>query len=135
VPEGLGLIEVKNPTAHRRLPEAYLKNDKTVFRTAINSELNCLYDIMNSVNDLTLNGGSLGTAKGGQDPAEHLSYCFDYLRQSLMCHGDTALEGTQTSLGADIDATDGWNVRHICKPWDRIYTWLDRRKIDDSEWE
>jgi hypothetical protein len=89
---------------------------------------------MNSVNDLILNEGNLGAAKGGVDPDVHLSYCFDYLRQSLMCHGDTALEGLQTSLGSDVDGTDGWNVRHICKPWDRIKTWLDRRKIDDSEW-
>lgn len=89
---------------------------------------------MNSMNDLILSGGVLGPAKGNVETDVHLSYCFDYLRQTLMCHGDTALEGLQTSFGADVDGTDGWNVRHICKPWERIYSWLDRRKIDDSVW-
>lgn len=111
-----------------------MKNNKTVYRQAINGQLECLYDIMNSVNDLILHNGKLGPPKGEVATDIHLSYCFDYLRQSLMCHGDTALEGAQTAFESGVDGTDGWNVRHICKPWDRIYKWLDRRKIDDSVW-
>ena len=130
----MGYIEVNNPSSYRQLPDSYVKNNKTVYRQAVNGQLECLYDIMNSVNDLVLNNGKLGPPKGGVATDAHLSYCFDYLRQSLMCHGDTALEGAQTAFGPGVDSTDGWNVRHICKPWDRINRFLNNRKIDDSVW-
>ena len=89
---------------------------------------------MHAVNDLSVNKGSLRQGGKGETP-EYLSYCFDYLRQAIMCHGDTALEGLHTTFGPEVDGTDGWNTRHVCKPWQRLYTWLDRRKIDESVWD
>ena len=89
---------------------------------------------MHAVNDLSVNKGSLNQAEDGERP-EYLSYCFDYLRQAIMCHGDTALEGLHTTFGPQIDGTDGWNTRHVCKPWQRLYDWLDGKRIDDSVWE
>jgi hypothetical protein len=75
-----------------------------------------------------------GLTREGEDPAEHLSHCFDYLRQAIMCHGDTALEGLQTTFGPDVGGSDGWNVVHVCKKWDEVYDWLEGRRIDDRVW-
>jgi hypothetical protein len=75
-----------------------------------------------------------GLTREGEDPAEHLSHCFDYLRQAIMCHGDTALEGLQTTFGPDVGGSDGWNVVHVCKKWDEVYDWLEGRRIDDRIW-
>jgi hypothetical protein len=98
---------------------------------------------MHGFNDLALNNGKFvmdmgeeddGLTREGEDPAAHLSHCFDYLRQAIMCHGDTALEGLQTTFGPDVGGSDGWNVKHVCKPWNRIYNWLETHRIDDREW-
>ena len=132
---GLGLVEVPNPGKHPRLPAPYVKNDKTVYATSVTQQLHCLYIIMNSVNDLAVNQGFFQTGNGEEYSEAQLSYCFDYLRQVIMCHGDTALEGLQKSPGVGLDGINGLNVRHVCKPWQRIYNRLDRRRIDDSVWQ
>ena len=101
--------------------------------------------IMHGFNDLVINHGSFamemagedsddGLTREGEDPAEHLSHCFDYLRQAVMCHGDTALEGLQTTFGPNVGGSDGWNVKHVCKPWNKIHGWLENKRIDDREW-
>jgi hypothetical protein len=112
----------------------------------VTHQLHCLYMIMTGMNELSLNGGRFvmnmdsggehdeGLTREGEDPAEHLSHCFDYLRQAIMCHGDVALEGLQTTFGPDVGGSDGWNVQHVCKPWDDVYTWLESNRIDDRTW-
>lgn len=135
VTEGLGFIEVPNPGKHPRLPSPHVKNDKTVYATSVIQQLHCLYLIMNAVNDLAVNQGSFGPGQGENEPEIQLSYCFDYLRQVIMCHGDTALEGAQTASGVGLDGINGLNVRHVCKPWQRIYDRLNDKRINDSVWQ
>jgi hypothetical protein len=36
-----------------------------------------------------------------QEVAHHSAHCFDYIRQALMCAGDTTLEG-KTAAGMDL---------------------------------
>lgn len=127
------------------MPNPYFKYNKPVYTTSVTHQLHCLYMIMHGFNDLALNGGSFamdmaggehdeGLTREGEDPAAHLSHCFDYLRQAIMCHGDTALEGLQTTFGPDVGGSDGWNVKHVCKAWDEVYDWLETHRVDDREW-
>jgi hypothetical protein len=53
------------------------------------------------------------------DPV-HLAHCYDYLRQAIMCAGDTTIEG-KTKYG------DGWGSSHQCKDIDSIMAWADER--------
>lgn len=56
----------------------------------------------------------------------HIFHCFDYLRQAVMCHGDTALEGADeygVAEGTDVmsHGTYGIGTTHLCKDWDALY--------------
>ncbi|KAJ3753849.1 hypothetical protein EV360DRAFT_52727 [Lentinula raphanica] len=57
----------------------------------------------------------------------HTNHCLDYLRQALLCQGDTTLEPVHEILvPADVSrnvtehldlVSQGWNVIHRCKDW------------------
>lgn len=49
-----------------------------------------------------------------------MNHCFDYLRQSIMCCGDVALEGEQTTFPPGFDGSDGWDAVH--SPFSMSYT-------------
>lgn len=56
-----------------------------------------------------------------EEALKHVGHCFDYVRNSLMCCGDVALEGQ----GSDIDdpGTLGEASYHVCKNYDAIQAW------------
>ena len=59
------------------------------------------------------------------DIERHVTHCFDYLRQSTECAGDSALEGESTTIDS---MTDGWGNTHICKKKNQVVKWvLDNR--------
>ena len=49
--------------------------------------------------------------------ADHIHHCFDYIRQSLMCAGDMAMEWPRTETDGRRVAVDGWGIPHECKNW------------------
>ncbi len=55
----------------------------------------------------------------GQDHVSdaHIYHCFDYLRQALLCHGDTTLEKARVDAerGTLVRGVDGWGVQHECR--------------------
>lgn len=61
--------------------------------------------------------------------------CFDYLRQSLMCCGDTALEGGSEpeSFPEGIVGTDGWGVQHVCKTYADINVFANEHRAFDLQ--
>ncbi|KAK4560438.1 hypothetical protein LTR86_005634 [Recurvomyces mirabilis] len=139
--EGLGFVEINKSAQYPALAAPYMKYNKTVYTTSVTHQLHCLYMIMHGFNDLALKGSlkmdmdaDEGLTREGEDPADHLAHCFDYLRQAIMCHGDTALEGLQTTFGPDVGGSDGWNTQHVCKRYDEVYKWLEEKRIDDRVW-
>ncbi|KIH89330.1 hypothetical protein SPBR_07610 [Sporothrix brasiliensis 5110] len=63
----------------------------------------------------------------------HMDHCFDYLRQTLLCHGDTTLEGarrvrTATGHETTVRGVDGWGVVHACRDRERIYAFADAHR-------
>ncbi len=63
---------------------------------------------------------------------EHLGHCFDYLRQSIMCAGDTALEKAIVFEGVRKPGVDGWGVTHQCRHWDLIRDFAFRNRVNDK---
>lgn len=53
-----------------------------------------------------------------QEVAHHSAHCFDYLRQSIMCAGDTNLEGK-------TEAGPGWGSEHECVDYDALLQWAN----------
>jgi hypothetical protein len=54
---------------------------------------------------------------GQMSHGTHLLHCFDYLRQSIQCAGDMAMEWPRTETDGSRYAVDGWDIPHECKSW------------------
>lgn len=62
---------------------------------------------------------------------EHLTHCWDYLRQGIMCASDTSLEWVPAPPN-NIGST-GWGYQHTCKDFDAIYAWAEENRISDKK--
>ncbi|KAM3554664.1 hypothetical protein ARSEF4850_006358 [Beauveria asiatica] len=99
------------------------------------------YAIMNRYNDLTAGAteGQEGDAhhgdhgRRGPKAHRHVDHCFRYLRQSLLCCGDTALEGQDPNT--DKPATNGVGAVHMCKDFEAIRSWAEDNRLVDSKVE
>ncbi|TKA32780.1 hypothetical protein B0A50_01005 [Salinomyces thailandicus] len=130
VPKGLGFLHIPNPENNAQLPPPYHRHNKTVYTTSMTHQLHCLYMIMGSYNDIAVNGYT-APPDGEQDPHWHIAHCFDYIRQAIMCAGDVALEGEETTFPEGKTGTDGWNVKHVCKAYGDVYNWLEEMAVDN----
>lgn len=113
------------------------------------TQMNPQYTIMDVYNDLSSSGGHQHRGSGHsheqqhdhhshkEDEAEnthkhnHVDHCFRYLRQSLVCCGDTALEGQDPNT--NTLGTDGTGAVHVCKDFDAISSWADGNRLVDSK--
>ena len=64
----------------------------------------------------------------------HLRHCFEYLRLSIMCCGDIALEGAQTTFPPGFPGSDGWDAQHVCRKYDEVFDYLDKNRATDRHW-
>ncbi|KAI6903449.1 hypothetical protein KC318_g2461 [Hortaea werneckii] len=131
IPQGFGFLHIENPENYTELPPPYHRHNKTVYTTSMTHQLHCLYMIAGSWNDLAVNGYTPPKDEGEEDPHWHIAHCFDYIRQAIMCAGDVALEGQETTFPPGHTGTDGWNVRHVCKAYGEVYDWLERMRVDN----
>ena len=56
----------------------------------------------------------------------HMDHCFDYLRQGIMCAGDTTLEWPKEGSKGVVD---GWGVTHQCRNWDDIVKFVEGHQV------
>ena len=59
-----------------------------------------------------------------KEVAHHSVHCFDYIRSSIMCAGDTTLEG-KTEAGA------GFGTEHQCVDYDALLKWANKHGAYD----
>ncbi|KAJ4390148.1 hypothetical protein N0V93_007622 [Gnomoniopsis smithogilvyi] len=128
VPKGLGYLKVDNPSKYNNLPHPVKGYKDTVFTTSVTHQLHCLYNILEVYSSLTSGQPIEEQMKG------HLPHCFEYLRQSIMCCGDTALEGQHTTFPNGIIGSDGWDAKHVCKDYGQIFEYLEKNRVDDQVW-
>ncbi|KAF1808675.1 hypothetical protein P152DRAFT_462238 [Eremomyces bilateralis CBS 781.70] len=69
----------------------------------------------------------------GKDHPDHLYHCFDYLRQSLMCCGDMAMEWPRTEETGERYVVDGWNIPHECKSRNGIEEYMRKAHFNHSQ--
>ncbi|KAF3013785.1 hypothetical protein E8E14_010702 [Neopestalotiopsis sp. 37M] len=131
VPKGLGYLNVKDPAKYHDLPqklEGYAS--KFVVTTSMTHQLHCLYAIAEVFSAYSGNV----TSKIPQESPWHLAHCFDYIRQAIMCAGDIALEGKETTFPKGFIGSDGWDAKHVCKSYDEVLEYLNTNRVDDVEW-
>ncbi|KAH8745219.1 hypothetical protein F5883DRAFT_439155 [Diaporthe sp. PMI_573] len=65
---------------------------------------------------------------------DHVLHCFDFLRQEVMCLGDTALEGADeyTIAQGKPGGTLGWGSKHVCNDWDALHQWAVENEARDA---
>jgi hypothetical protein len=53
----------------------------------------------------------------------HVRHCFEYIKSSLTCCADTALEGQKSD--SDLPGTDGVGSYHNCRNFDEVFSWAE----------
>ncbi|KAI8948280.1 hypothetical protein F4801DRAFT_557793 [Xylaria longipes] len=129
-PKGLGYLEVPHPEKYDNLPTKLTTfEDQFVVTTSMTHQLHCLYAIVEAYSALTSD-----TSRVPEETPWHLTHCFDYIRQGIMCCGDVALEGEQTTFPEGFEGSDGWDARHVCKDYDQILAYLNENRANDKVW-
>ncbi|KAL4935902.1 hypothetical protein BDV06DRAFT_233879 [Aspergillus oleicola] len=59
----------------------------------------------------------------------HVGHCFDYLRQSLLCHADSSLEPTNESVNDNLN----WRFDKECRDYEEVKAWAAQWKVFDIQ--
>ncbi|OJJ51778.1 hypothetical protein ASPZODRAFT_163562 [Penicilliopsis zonata CBS 506.65] len=143
LPEGsFGFVKVTNPRYYNitgglpldvetnaPTPELYREprkeNETEIYVISMFHQLHCLImmrDTLMRVNDQgkVVAGTSMPEEMISND---HLNHCFDYIRQAILCAGDTALDryAFDDSGPELLYAVNGLGTTHICRDTDAIY--------------
>ncbi|KAH0596114.1 hypothetical protein MHUMG1_05975 [Metarhizium humberi] len=124
IPKGKGFIVVKNDTELPNMPGLRHPEHEQHACVAIFHQLHCLY----------ITYAAYWNARAGNFddiPPEHLIHCWDYLRQSIMCAGDTSLEWVHR-LDSPPGETSGWGFQHTCKNFDAIFDWAESHRYTET---
>ncbi|KAL1647102.1 hypothetical protein SLS58_002873 [Diplodia intermedia] len=132
IPQGNGFLPVADPTKATLPPP--LQNDPPsqpyFYAVSVFHQLHCLDAILRvflATNDSDPSSATRSSAHSNHGlETAHAMHCFDYIRQSIMCCGDTALEGADPytiARGEDnLDTgTFGIGSTHMCKDYGAIY--------------
>lgn len=102
-----------------------------IFAIAVFHEIHCLMHIAGFIDklvmkirnrDLALNDAEIG----------HNDHCVNYLRNTIMCCGDTTLEGqSQSPMFKDTPGTTGTGAVHVCRNYDEISVWAEKKRTND----
>ena len=107
VSEGMGFQEVNNTEKYHDLPTPIRWSDpKVVYSTSLTHQLHCVFIMAQTYAGLTSNRTL------PDDHHWHIIHCFDYLRQSIMCTADVAIEGLETTAPDHNGGSDGWDAKH-----------------------
>ncbi|KAK2600048.1 hypothetical protein QQS21_005212 [Conoideocrella luteorostrata] len=120
MPKGMGIVTVQNTLA---LPDAPKLDPTTNTQDAMISvyhQLHCLYRTRSGY--FTALSGNVTDMDLG-----HLSHCWDYLRQSIMCSADTTLEWLEPP---EEHGTTGWGYQHKCRDFSAISSWAEENRHD-----
>ncbi|KAK3986360.1 hypothetical protein QBC44DRAFT_297198 [Cladorrhinum sp. PSN332] len=130
VPRGLGYVQINDTKLYNNLPTPLQEYPNSTFTTSMTHQLHCLHSIVGVVAAYTSNRLDMLPTEG----AWHIAHCFDYIRQGIMCAGDLALEGQQTTFPPDFKGSDGWDAKHVCKDYGQILAHLDGNRADSELW-
>ncbi|KAI8955033.1 hypothetical protein F4801DRAFT_417254 [Xylaria longipes] len=112
-PEGRGFVEF-NDTITSNPPPGRLAT------ISMFHQLHCL-EMIRIGYFATLSGNPEAIEQGPR----HLRHCWDFLRQGIMCHGDTTLEWVHEG----DPGSKGWGYDHKCNDFDAIFSWVEAHKF------
>ncbi|KAH8897176.1 hypothetical protein GQ53DRAFT_760356 [Thozetella sp. PMI_491] len=84
----------------------------------IKSRLSLLHEWYRETNDKEYLNVALNQVED-----EHIYHCVDYIRQAIICNGDTTLEKSRAVNSKPVRGVDGWGVTHECRDFDAIFAY------------
>jgi hypothetical protein len=124
LPEGRGFVYIPDWQKYD-LPPGQNTTWGMIYSVAVFHQMHCLgqlrrftYMFLDAItqND-TEKMKSIKHMFNEMDHGEHLTHCFDYLRQTIACAGDMSMEWPRTEPNGERIAVDGWGIPHECKDW------------------
>ncbi|KXS97016.1 hypothetical protein AC578_1895 [Pseudocercospora eumusae] len=125
MPAGGGLIHIETDEEYVLPPGMPLKssNESVFWIISVYHQLHCLNGIRSALTQFYFGEVASPGDHSHVEHHEHVYHCLDYLRQIILCHGDTALEGSLDGLYG----TSGWGTTHICKDQEAIRNFAEEK--------
>lgn len=117
---GRGFVYVQNAAKHGLQPGELLESGEA-FSVSVFHQIHCLgmlrMNYWTLLDKVANNDSDIEAWATMHRHSSHANHCFDYLRQSLQCAGDMALEWPLLENDGRRKSVDGWGVPHQCKDW------------------
>ncbi|KFY34128.1 hypothetical protein V494_07032 [Pseudogymnoascus sp. VKM F-4513 (FW-928)] len=129
MPLGSGFVEVQNPFKYGLKGGFPIPNTKVVteiYSISMFHQLYCLSILKDAF-------GRDRDPSENQAAEHNLGHCFDYLRQAVMCAGDTTLETALVNEDGDVvPGFDGWGDAHECRSYEAIFDFAEKHRVKDE---
>ncbi|EAT76501.2 hypothetical protein SNOG_16129 [Parastagonospora nodorum SN15] len=135
MPRGSGFMHIQDYKKYTLPPPMHfdVSPGKELFAIAVFHQLHCLMHISAFLDKLTMKIRNREWTLDEQALA-HNDHCFNYIRSALMCAADTTLEGqAQSNVLGDAAGTDGTGAVHICRNFDEVSAWAEKRRETDGK--
>ncbi|XPS80476.1 hypothetical protein M3J09_012429 [Ascochyta lentis] len=123
MPRGQGEISVSSPS-HHALPWPIPGSQEQSYRISVFAQLDLLYSIFRTILRPEV-------VQDNNNFLNEVLHSLDYLRQSIMCCGDTALEGVDPYAreNGELGGTLGIGSHHVCKDFDAIFNYAESVRV------
>ena len=135
-PKGGGFVEIHDYQKYSLPPPMHFDEfeklrGKDTYVLAAFHQMHCLFHMQMFIDRLAMQLRA-GNTTVDEHELIHNDHCFDYLRNAVMCMADTTLEGQIEREGWDGEAgTDGTGAVHVCRSWDEVKGWAEKRRLYD----
>lgn len=130
MPPNEGFVLVQDPEKYDLPPGKNSTSGKgSLYDVSAFHQLHCLTKIREHVSLLQFaidEQVDADARKHVLEQSRHMDHCFDYLRQGIMCAGDTTLEWPKEGSKGVVD---GWGVTHQCRDWDDIVEFVGKHQV------
>jgi hypothetical protein len=133
--DGGGFMQIPDYKLYTLPPPIHLEvmPSQNVYGIAVFHELHCLMHMSGYIDKLTIQIRNKDLTID-EDLSRHNDHCVNYLKNAIMCCGDTALEGQSQDFMFDHDVgTDGTGAVHVCRSYDEISAWAEKRRATEGK--
>ena len=136
LPPGSGALRIPHPRRFDLPRSALRSNDSSAseaYSASVTHQLHCLA----MVRDVVVASITGRERKTDASADRHIVHCLDYVRQGILCAGDTTLEEFKAVKDAEGVVVsyfiDGMGARHQCRDWGAVREFLERNRFVGAE--
>ncbi|KAG9239633.1 hypothetical protein BJ875DRAFT_85516 [Amylocarpus encephaloides] len=133
MPLGSGFVRVPHPRKYAMPRSTRIEKDAEdaeLYSVSMTHQLHCLAVLRHVIVKYEKHDKSRFAGEG------HEYHCLDYIRQSILCAGDTTLDHADIEYNADGSEREygftGANATHRCRDWDAIRRVLIDKRFDNK---